>query len=213
VLSVGRQTALTLPGMREFLEGRPVDMGDGETVTRPSAYYQVVARRQQAWLDALLLGGAPDRDRLEASMADDPELARELLAWVESALLTAATKWGLSLDFSEASLEGVEQVLGQLHEALVASGRPGQTPLPEQTVRRAVMLWGAYVGEVLRRSLNGRWTNSFVDGHGKVLRVEIGSVQTFPLRKVEKRIRQGPGDAIPFYFHGTRQIVEGKLGT
>lgn len=210
-LKVGSQYALTLPVLREFLDGRPVDMGSGENADRPSRYYEVVARRQQEWLDKALLGSSPDRERLRTEVADDPSVAETILAHAESALLTAATKWGLLLDFSPESLKGVEDVLGVLHDSLREPERPGDPRPPADALRRMAILWGCYVGEVMRRHIGGRWSNTPVGDQGPVLRLEIGTTQVFPLRKVEKRMLDGPGDAIPFYFHGVRKVVRGEI--
>jgi hypothetical protein len=205
VLSLGHEHAITIAAAREFLEGRGVDMA-GRTVTTASQYLELVIARQQSWLDRTLFGSAAGRDALKSAMSDDAGLAEELLGYAESAVLTAATRWGLILDFSEKSLEGVEQVLSRFHEA--ARCAAGATPA--ETVRRAAIVWGTYVGEVLRRHLGGRWTNTPVPPQGPVLRLRIGNAEVYPLRKVEKRILEGPGDAIPFYFQATRKIAAGR---
>ena len=168
-------------------------------------------RRQQHWLDKALLGTSPDRESLRAAIADDPSVAETILAQAESALLTAATKWDLVLDFSPESLKGVESILDVLHDALGKPERPGDPRPAEGAIRGMAILWGCYVGEVMRRHIGGRWSNTPIGEQGPVLRVEIGTTQVFPLRKVEKRILDGPGDAIPFYFHGVRKVVKGEF--
>jgi hypothetical protein len=212
VLSLGAQHALPIPVVREFLEGRPVEMGAGELAASPSEYYRLVKGRQQAWLDQALLGAAPDRASLVASTADDASTADLVLTAAESALLTASVRWGVALDFSRESLRGVEEILGTLHEALRAQDQPGDPRPGTDQVRRMAVVWGAYVGEVMRRHYGGRWSNAPVGDQGPVLRLEIGTAQVYPLRKVEKRILEGPGDAIPFYFQAVGKLLEGKLG-
>jgi hypothetical protein len=211
VVKVGAQCALTLAVVREFLDGRPVDLGQGATADRPSAYAETVVKRQREWLAKALLGSAADPAALRAAVADDPRTAETILVHAQSALMTASVKWGLALDFSPESLKGVESILGVLHDALRSPDAPGDPRPSDDKVRQMAILWGCYVGEVMRRHLGGRWSNTPVGDQGPVLRLEIGATQVFPLRKVEKRILDGQGDAIPFYFHAVRQVAEGKL--
>ena len=202
VLTLGRVRALTIFAMRELLEGNPVDMG-GVAVVRPSEYFNETAKRQRAWIDEVLLGGKT-REVLVGEMSEDRDLAETLFVHAESAILTAATKWELYLDFSEKSLDGVEEVLGHIHQSMTAAGRK---PTEEQ-LRGASLAWGVYVGEVLRRNLGGRWVNTPMPPQGNVLRLKNDRFEMFPARKVEKRLTEGPGDAIPFYFRAARQIIE-----
>jgi hypothetical protein len=207
VLSVGRDNAFPIPAVREFLEGHAVDMKD-RPVKSPSEYFSVVAARQRAWLEEALYGTAGSREAVARAVSDDPGLAEGILGYAASALLTAATRWGLFLDFSEKSLEGVEQLLGHLHDASKASAEKPS----EEMLRQAAIVWGSYVGEVLRRHLGGRWLNTPIPPQGPVIRLQIGEMECYPLRKVEKRLTEGPAEAIPFYFAATRQIAQGKLG-
>ena len=202
VLTLGRVRALTIPAMRAFLDGSAVDMG-GVSVVRPSEYFEETAKKQRAWMDEVLLGGKT-REALAGEMSDDRALAETLLVHTGSAILTAATKWELYLDFSEKSLDGVEEVLGHMHQSMKAAG---QRPTEEQ-LRSAALAWGVYVGEVLRRNLGGRWVNTPMPPQGNVLRLKSDRFEMYPARKVEKRLTEGPGDAIPFYFKATRQIIE-----
>ena len=201
-LTLGRVRALTLAAMRQFLEGRPVDMG-GVAVARPSEYFDETAKRQRAWMDEVLLGGK-SRETLAGEISDDRDLAETVLVYTETAILTAATKWELYLDFSEKSLDGVEEVLGHMHQSMAAAA---QKPTEDQ-LRGAALAWGVYVGEVLRRHLGGRWVNTPIPPQGNVLRLKNDRFEMYPARKVEKRLTEGPGDAIPFYFKATRQIIE-----
>ncbi len=200
MVCLGRDYAITVPVLRQLLDGKRVDVG-GHTVSSAAAYLEAVIQKQREWLDGVLLAGAPDAT-VKQAMSADGDLAEFLLVQTEAAIMTAAMRWGVFLDLSPDSLKGVEEILGQLHEAMRAG-----TAVPPETLRRATLSWGAYVGEVMRRHLGGRWINTPVGTQGAVLRLEVQGAQVFPLGKVEKRLKDGPADAIPFYFHATREIV------
>lgn len=202
VLTLGKVHALTIFAMRAFLEARAVDMG-GVAVTRPVEYFNETAKRQRAWIDEVVMGGKA-RAVVAGEVSDDPGLAETVLGYTEAAILTAATKWELYLDFSEKSLDGVEEVLGHMHQSMATAARK---PTEDQ-LRNAALAWGVYVGEVFRRNLGGRWLNTPMPPQGNVLRLQIGQAEVFPARKVEKRLTEGPGDAIPFYFKATRRFIE-----
>lgn len=202
VLTLGKVHALPIAAMRGFLDSSTIDVG-GVAVVRPSEYFHETAKRQRAWIDEVLMGGKA-REVVAREISDDPGLAETVLGYAETALLTAATKWELYLDFSEKSLDGVEEVLGHLHESMASAARK---PTEDQ-LRSAALAWGVYVGEVFRRNLGGRWVNTAMPPQGNVLRLEIGQAQLFPARKVEKRLIEGPGEAIPFYFKAARRFIE-----
>jgi hypothetical protein len=165
---------------------------------------------EPAWFNQVLLGTAADRAELTRSMSRDPQLAEELLARLESALVTAAAKWQSALDLTPKSLESVDALLGELHDQ-VKRPAPGSTPIPTEAVRRAAMLWGIYVGEVIRRLLGGHWiVGAMITGGPQMLMLEMDEATIAPTSKVQKRILEGPGDAIPFYAHALQQIVREK---
>jgi hypothetical protein len=88
---------------------------------------------------------------------------------------------------------------------------PSSKPIPLEAVRRAATLWGIYVGEVIRRLLGGHWTmGSMMTGGPRVLMLEMDEATIAPTTKVEKRILEGPGDAIPFHLRALHQIVREK---
>ena len=202
-LVLGSDSALTIPAVLGLLEDGAVGMGEGR-VSTAVAYFSEVSARRERWLEQLLSGGAGPEAHI-AAMTDDRALGETLRGLAASALVTAWTKWDLHLDFSEASLEGLESLLGLLHDNLEK-----EKAAPEQ-VRQMAMIWGTYLGEVLRRHLGGRWLNTEVKGQGNVLRLVIEGVEVYPLRKAEKRMLNGPGDNVRFYYHATTKLVRGEL--
>ncbi len=184
---------------RMAMPGRPVDT--------LASYYRSVSDSQTRWLESVVRGSQPDMDSLMKTMCDDADLAQWLVVQSELCAKTARLKWNLSLDFSSDSLTGVETVLGHL-QTLLAGASAEERPRDDQ-IDAAIKSWGVYVGEVLRRHYGGRWKLNPAD---KVLQLDIGSATVFPLRKVQKRLFEGPGDNIAFYFHAMGKVLKDEVG-
>lgn len=161
------------------------------------AYHQLIASLSHAELEDIVRGKHETLTRLQRDMSENAELATWLSNHARIAVKTARTKWNALLDFTPASLQAVENVLAQLHDVL-QTAPPDDRPT-EQQIELAAKVWGVYVGEVVRRHMGGKWALS--EG---VLQLEINDARLFPLRKVQKRLIDGPGDAIPFYFNAVK---------
>ena len=167
------------------------------------SYYETAARLNAAWLETTVCGTHPNLESLERDMSADASLAKWLSGQAQIAVKTARTKWDLELDFTPESLTNVDAVLGQLHDAL-KSAPPEQRP-SEKQLEGASIMWGIYVGEVVRRHYGGQWEVSKPDG---ILQLVIGQARLFPVRKVQKRITEGPGDNVAFYFSAMKTVLE-----
>jgi hypothetical protein len=99
----------------------------------------------------------------------------------DNAVTAAREKFGISLDLTEYSLQQLEILLQQAHEAYqqrFISGSSQKIPI-ETTVR----VWGSYFGEVIRRSLGGGWI-----ADQKEVFLQLGSRRLDPLGQVRSRI-------------------------
>lgn len=108
---------------------------------------------------------------------------------------------GSKLDYSEASLALVDQVLDDFHRR--------SEPLPDDLH----FLTSAYVFEVARRAFGGRYLrgdkdNPFVLAIGRG-EAEIG---VCVMAKVRGRVVNGPEDSIPFYYAGIAPVVASGRG-
>lgn len=167
-------------------------------------YYGVVSAASREALEGVVRGPHQTIESLQRDMTDHGELAVWISNHAQLAVKTAKTKWNTSLDFTPASLQVLEGVLTELHDVLRTA--PPEDRPTDQQIEMAAKIWGVYVGEVVRRHLGGKWSVS--EG---VLQLEINDARIFPLRKVQKRLIDGPGDAIPFYFHAMQAHFAGKL--
>jgi hypothetical protein len=124
---------------------------------------------------------------------DDAALAADMERKAE-AIVAAATANREELDFSLASLVGLDAMLDRLFGRPWPLGRGGRL----DTRRYAAMIEpiGAYTGETLRRTVGGTWGIHAEFGPGLLL---PSGTWTFPIAKAEKRFRNGHEDDLGFY--------------
>jgi hypothetical protein len=108
--------------------------------------------------------------------------------------------WGESLDFSPQSLEAVDRLIrtGFGHKADV------------ETIATATQAFGAYVGEVVRRTLGGTWHDEEMKGQPVLLGVGRDSVRIEPFRAVSKRFEHSREReyALPIWYEQIRNRVK-----
>ena len=102
------------------------------------------------------------------------------------------------LDFSSESIDGLDDILVLVGES------------PELDVDFEVRLWGAYLGEILRRRYAGGWEmTQYPGGAVAVPAVEVRGSRLFPLMKVYRRLTLGKAEDLrPFYA-----MVSSRLGS
>lgn len=126
----------------------------------------------------------------ESRIVEDIRISAE---WIAQAL----TLSGYKADFSPASLKEIDRFFDE--HSLDGAAKPGGL-LSEQLGQRLFAL-GAYVGEVLRRSLGGEWFGDDSDPEAEVnvqLNLPDGS-KVWPIQKVMKRFKNGKEDSIVAY--------------
>jgi hypothetical protein len=85
----------------------------------------------------------------EASFQSDPRVTEIAEAYALDAVDLASRNFGVILDWSENSVQQVEEMLGRLHDEM-AHAQP-----PPDVVQTFAKAFGSYVGEVLRRHHGG----------------------------------------------------------
>jgi len=113
------------------------------------------------------------------------------------AVQTHAEVTGKTLDYSPASLQEVEQTL----DGFARGG------LTSKTNPNTVLMLGAYLGEVIVRNTGAKWVyvkdlpNGFAGAPPNYLVVQMpGGSAVNPLGKVAKRLDEGEGDSIVFFY-------------
>jgi hypothetical protein len=212
VLQMGDSYVLVLGAVANLLDGRAVAMGETEVRT-PSAYFRAVENNRQLGIDTLLAGDTDTPEAVRRMMSDDPNLAQQVYATAVSAVLTAETKWGVTLDFSEASLEGLETILGGMHEAETNPLTPGDPALAQQKRDRMVGVWGVYLGEVIRRHRGGRWVTTALEDDNSLLALKSGDVSLLPVSAVQRHLRDGPAESVRLYYYRVgNELARGGTG-
>jgi hypothetical protein len=192
--------AVPLGVVQALFERTPIEAG-GVKIESLKAYCEFIVRQQRQWLDRALLGTYASMTELRTSMTPDARLAGLLVGLAQAAVQTGKLRWNQELDFTADSLDGLESILATLHN-LNAKAEPGQGATEEQ-IAGVAKLWGVYLGEVVRRRYGGQWALG-ADG---VLALNIGTAAIFPVGKARKRIVDGPGDNVKFYFNSMAKVL------
>jgi len=135
------------------------------------------------------------RTRLEETSF--PDLDAMMAAYAAAAVLIAREDYRQRLDYNAESMVAFEAVLSELGDKA------------ELDYDYEVKLWGAYLGEVLRRRYAGSWEmTQYPGGVAAVPAIEVRSSRLFPLMKVYRRITMGDSESIAAFF----DMVTERLG-
>lgn len=108
------------------------------------------------------------------------------------AVQAAADIERLNLDYGVASLDVVDRILGGFHDNNLDSSRVAET----------LFAFGAYVGEVMVRTAEGRWVE-MPPAHPlsgwPVIELPSG-VLANPIGKAFKRVDLGDGENLPYFY-------------
>lgn len=115
-----------------------------------------------------------------------------------------ALKKGVTLDYTEKSLEGVDALLDLIAGDGVV---PPNTPEEQEQLWTLAKAYGGYVGELVIRNLGGVWEMSDnPDGTARVI-LRCHGVQMFPLEKVYKRLAKDQFAGVSGYCRAIRAII------
>ena len=112
---------------------------------------------------------------------------------------------GTILDYSEASMESVDEIL----EAIAAA-----TPVPQQATTDDV-LWlfskkyGGYLGQVVIKLMGGRWElEDLPDGNNARVVLICNDIRGFPLEKIYQRLTGDQFAGVAGYCRALRAILK-----
>lgn len=128
------------------------------------------------------------------SFVADPQLARIAEAYSLDVADMAAGNFQTTLDFSDASVSGLEHMLDVFHRQ-AAQAAPGE----EQLAQLSKAL-GSYLGEVLRRNHGAVWGNVTLNGQTLPgMRLADGSL-VWPWGRARNRLERGEAENVAHYF-------------
>ena len=135
------------------------------------------------------------RKRLES--VSFPDLGAMMEGYSQAAAELARSEFKQNLDFSSESIDSLDDILVRIGES------------PELDMDFEVRLWGAYLGEVLRRRYAGTWEMTpYPGGVAAVPAVELRGSRLFPLMKVYRRLTEGEEEDLRAFF----SMVTERLG-
>ena len=127
------------------------------------------------------------RKRLEATSY--PDLGAMMEGYAQAAADLARREFGQKLDFTAESIDALDDLLVLVGES------------PELDVDFEVRLWGAYLGEVLRRRYAGGWEmTQYPGGAVAVPSVDVRGSRLFPLMKLYRRLTVGEEEDLRTFF-------------
>jgi hypothetical protein len=123
-----------------------------------------------------------------------------------------APEFGVKLDYSESSLQELEQILSRLCDrvpSLPSSNSFDQDP-GQQQIDAAARVWGGYFGETVRRLWGGDWgVETYPGTAAPVISVDVGGAKIFPVMKVYRRLTQGDSEDVWRFYQMVREKVSG----
>jgi hypothetical protein len=124
----------------------------------------------------------------------DPNIAEIAEAYSLDAVDFAARKFSIALDWSDASVRQVEDILGRLYDDM-ARAQP-----PEDVVWTVAKAFGSYIGEVLRRHHGGEWGTVRMGEESFPGLRQTGGSLCWPWGRAHKRLVSGPEDNVWHYY-------------
>lgn len=134
-------------------------------------------------------------------------ISEMMQAHAEEAVATARA-YRVSLDYSEASLETLEEILAGLYREI-----SGSKPSANQ-VEEACRMWGGYLGEVVRRRWGGEWSlETYPGGNFATPTLTVVAGKMFPTMKIHRRLHEGAKENIWNFYCMMRRKLEALVGT
>ena len=146
---------------------------------------------------------------MSASGFTADERVIELAERHASVLVDLAARGGMSLDFTDASVQVVEQLAGQLEDSGPKDWETNEASA-EYLWDFAKML-GFYVGEVMRRHHGGEWGFMEQAKGPPIYGIRVNGGLTSPMEKAYQRLTIGPEDNLwSYYVMITRGVWRSK---
>lgn len=128
-----------------------------------------------------------------------------MAAYAEDAVDFARDEHQVTLDYSEASVEKVEEILAKIHEKISKATRIRilrvLTAPPPDYVDTVSKMFGGYIGEVFKRHYGGEWSLDETTFPGEIVYTfSIQGHRIWPHFKAGKRVVNGYEDNVWHYY-------------
>jgi hypothetical protein len=135
-------------------------------------------------------------------------MAAQMIEFADGAV-ALASHYEIPLDFSAESVQTLEMILDQLHGTVAE--------LSEEDLRVHAMVWGAYLGEVIRRRWGGEWTMESAVHTEAVPTLRMDDGEIYPPSRVFARITQGAENNVWHFFlvlaRGHGEVADSEAGS
>lgn len=101
------------------------------------------------------------------------------------AVQAARNEYGVILDFSPDSFVELDKLLKRAHILYLSPAYAGKNP------SRTIQVWGAYLGEMIRRTCNGTWKENPAANEIRRYSVTTPSGRIFPMEQVYLKVVPG----------------------
>ena len=120
-----------------------------------------------------------------------------------------APEFGLTLDYSEVSLQMLESILDKIAAGFPSSyGESNSEDSRQKQLDSAARIWGGYFGETIRRLWGGEWgVETYPGTIAPVISIDIGGAKLFPVMKIYRRLTKGQDENVWRFY----QIVRGRV--
>jgi len=128
-----------------------------------------------------------------------PTINDMMSAYAEDAVDFARQRFGISLDYSHASVEQVESIAAKLFQSQPKGfvGKLFHKGPSEEEIQTICKMLGGYIGEVLRRTKGAEWA---INQEFSAIGLQNGETWLFPPAKIHKRLANGAEDNLWSYF-------------
>jgi len=192
---------------RAFLRGEMATATEKTMAANAQQYYQKIRPALADAVSEKLYGSAGNEEILLSQMGPTRELNAKILALAETCVVFSYAEYNVELDFTQSSLRDVDRLLEQFHKNTEEEIKA--KPVLDRI--NLINLYGAYAGEVFRRSIGGVWANdasgSFPAGP-PVPHLLLDGQRIFVVTKVRKFLQNGIGDSLAFMFQAIRTMSE-----
>ena len=107
------------------------------------------------------------------------------------AVIFSKKNLGINLDFTEESLEIVDEILEVFHKANEAE------EVDDDRLLDLSMTFGGYLGEVISKNIGGDWE----ENDGKVIFLKVNEKKVLPLNIIYKRINIGERASVERWYN------------
>jgi hypothetical protein len=119
------------------------------------------------------------------------------------AIKSAKEKYGQELDFSELSIDKLENLLGQIYQTFSNNTNYEET---NNIISETAIFWGSYLGEYMCLKWGGTWT---LIGSDRL--VSIRNILFSPIRFIHKKITSNPEYSVENYLIGTKRLIDNSV--